>query len=310
MNVIRAVVLKLASTVAFALMGACIRFTTQTVPIGEVVFFRGAFAILPVVVVYAFRRELRSAIRMSRPREHVGRGILSAFAMYLNFTSLSLLPLADATAISFTSPLITVALAVILLKERVMAYRWIAIAVGFSGVLIMLAPHLGDRGLSAAQIAWAGSTLGAAAGLAAAFCNAATTIQTRRMTQTETTSAIVFYFSLFCALWGLATLPFGWKLPSLAEWPALVALGVLGGLGHIVLTESYRLAPASVIAPFDYIAMIWAVVLGYLAFGEVPGVLILAGAAVVVGANLFVIWRERQAYPRRGAAPGGPAGMA
>ncbi|HWL03568.1 MAG TPA: DMT family transporter [Xanthobacteraceae bacterium] len=303
MNVVRAVVLKLLSTVAFALMGACIRFATQTVPIGEVVFFRGAFAILPVVVVYAFRGELRSAVRMARPREHVGRGLLSAFAMYLNFTSLALLPLADATAISFTSPLITVVLAVVLLKEKVMAYRWVAMAVGFSGVLIMLAPHLFHGGLTASQLMLAGSGMGAAAGLGAALGNAATTIQTRRMTQTETTSAIVFYFSLFCAIWGLATLPFGWKVPTLSEWPALVALGVLGGLGHIVLTESYRLAPASVIAPFDYVAMIWAVILGYLAFSEVPGVLVLAGAAVVVGANLYVIWRERKA-----AAPRRPAG--
>ncbi len=119
-------------------------------------------------------------------------------------------------------------------------------------------------------------------------------IQTRRLTQSETTSSIVFYFSLVCAIAGALTLPFDWYTPTASELSGLVALGVLGGLAHILLTESYRYAMASAVAPFDYSSMLWAVLLGYWLFGELPETLIYVGASIVAGAGLFVIWRERQ----------------
>ncbi len=111
---------------------------------------------------------------------------------------------------------------------------------------------------------------GLAFALTGAFANAGTVIQTRRLAQSETTSSIVFYFSLFCALAGLVTWPFGWISPSGTEFLVLISIGMLGGTGHIVLTESYRHASASVVAPFDYTAMIWALILGYVMFGEAP----------------------------------------
>ena len=129
-------------------------------------------------------------------------------------------------------------------------------------------------------------------------------IQTRRLAQSETTSSIVFYFSLFCALAGLVTWPFGWVSPTGGEFAALIGIGVLGGTGHIFLTESYRYAAASVVAPFDYTAMIWALILGYMLFGETPTIMIVAGSLIIVAAGLFVIWRERQlAVARRLRAP-------
>jgi len=294
MNVYKAVALKLASTVFFTCMGACIRLLGQIYPIGEVVFFRGAFAIVPVIVIYALRNELYATFRMVRPSGHFGRGAISSGAMYLNFTSLAFLPLVDATAISFMTPLIIVGLAVVLLKENVRPYRWAAVGVGFGGVLVMLVPHLDVSHYTEQALTNAG-TVGVLCGLLGAFFNAATVIQTRRMTETETTSAIVFYFSLFCALGGLVTLPvLGWKTPDLQGFLLLAAMGMLGGFAHILLTESYRYAPASVIAPLDYTAMIWALIMGYFLFDELPGWLVLLGASIVVGANLFVIWRERQ----------------
>jgi drug/metabolite transporter (DMT)-like permease len=114
----------------------------------------------------------------------------------------------------------------------------------------------------------------------------------------------VFYFSLFCALAGLVTWPFGWVSPTGGEFAALIGIGVLGGTGHIFLTESYRYASASVVAPFDYTAMIWALILGYMLFGETPTIMIVAGSLIIVAAGLFVIWRERQlAAVRRLRAP-------
>jgi len=290
MRVFKGILLKLLSALLFAVMSALIRGFGDVIPVGQVVFFRSAFAILPVVVIYAARGELMTAVRTGRPLGHLGRGIISVFGMFLSFASLARLPLVDATAISFASPLITVALAALFLKERVRIYRWSAVGVGFLGVLVMLAPYL-DLGRTAAA---SGPAIGALFAISAAFCNAGTVIQTRRLTDSETTSAIVFYFSLFCALAGLVTLPFAWHPPTGAELASLIAIGVLGGVSHIFLTESYRFAPASALAPFDYTAMVWAFVLGYVMFDEKPTTWVFLGAFIVAAAGLFVIWRERQ----------------
>jgi drug/metabolite transporter (DMT)-like permease len=227
--------------------------------------------------------------------------------MFFNFASLARLALAEATAISFASPLVTVALAAVMLKERVRIYRWSAVIVGFLGVLVMLAPHLDAAHLGGAGLP--AQTLGAAFALAGACCNAGAVIQTRRLTDSETTSSIVLYFSLVCALGGLVTLPFGWVAPTRWELAALCAIGFLGGTAHLILTASYRLAPASVIAPFDYTAILFAFGLGYVMFGEVPTPLVMPGAAIVVAAGLFVLWRERAlGLKRTRDAEGPPSG--
>ena len=302
MNVIRAILLKLASAFLFAVMVVLVRYLGERYPVGQVVFFRSAFAVVPVVIIYAWRRELAAAVRMGRAYGHMGRGLTAVGAMFCNFSALARLPVVDATAISFVSPLFTVAMSALILKERVRIYRWSAVIVGFAGVLVMLAPYL-DVGRSSTSEAGA---IGAMFGLAGAFFAAGSTIQTRALTKSETTSSIVFYFSLICALAGLATWPLGWIVPSGPEFAALVTIGICGGLAHILLTESYRLAPASLIAPFDYTSMLWALVLGFLVFGEVPGSLVFAGAGIIAAAGLFVIWRERQLGLQRSRAAEGP----
>jgi drug/metabolite transporter (DMT)-like permease len=258
------------------------------------------------VVIYAWRRELRAALYTSRLGGQFARGTLGAAGMFLNFAALARLPLADVTAILFASPLITVALAAIFLKERVRLYRWSAVAVGLVGVMLMLLPHLS---VGAVATMTAAGAIGAVCAATAAFTNAGAVIQTRRLTNTESNSSIVFYFSIFCMLAGLATLPFGWIMPTFPQLAALVMVGVIGGVSHLILTESFRFAPASVIAPFDYVAMLWAFILGYMLFGELPDRYTIGGAAVVIGAGLFVIWRERRLglerarYKAAGAPP-------
>jgi drug/metabolite transporter (DMT)-like permease len=289
MRTLKGILLKLASALLFAVMSSLIRGFGDTIPVGQVVFFRSAFAIVPVVVIYAARRELMTAVRTGRPFGHVGRGVISVLGMFVSFAALARLPLVDATAISFAAPLITVALAALILKERVRIYRWSAVAVGFVGVVVMLAPYL-----DVAHVAASGPAIGALLALTGAFCNAGTIIQTRRLTDSETTSAIVFYFSLFCAVAGLLTLPFAWHPPTTVEFIELASIGVIGGVSHILLTESYRFAPASLLAPFDYTAMLWAFVLGYAMFGETPTPLVFLGAVIIAAAGLFVIWRERR----------------
>jgi drug/metabolite transporter (DMT)-like permease len=235
MNVRLAISIKLLSVLLFAVMSVLVRYVGERVPLGQVVFFRSAFAILPVVAIYAWRGELAGAVRTGRPLGHVARGLISVVGMFLNFAALARLPLSDATAISFASPLITVALAAVVLKERVRIYRWSAVAVGFGGVIVMVWPYLNLAALIAGSTA---TTVGAACAITAAVTNAGTVIQTRRLTDSETTSSIVFYFSLICMLAGLASLPFAWQQPNGAELTALIAIGVIGGLSHIFLTES------------------------------------------------------------------------
>lgn len=305
MHPFKAIGLKLISALLFAFMSALVRQLGDVAPVGQMVFFRSAFAILPVVLVYAVRGELATAVRTSRPLGQLGRGLLSVGGMFTNFSALTRLPLADATAISFASPLITVALAAIILKERVRIYRWSAVAIGFAGVIVMLIPHL-DIGRYAV-IGGAAAAAGSMFAVISAFCNAGTVIQTRRLTKSETTSSIVFYFSLVCAIAGALTLPFAWHSPTPRELIALIALGVLGGFAHILLTESYRYGTASLVAPFDYTSMLWAVLLGYWLFGELPDTLVYVGASIVAAAGLFVIWRERQLGLQRAREAEGPS---
>src|SRR4051794_34802859 len=311
MNVIKAITLKVMSALLFAVMSALVRFLGETYPVGQIVFFRSAFAILPVLLIYAWRNELAAAVRTVRPLGQIGRGLISICGMFCNFAALARLPIVDATAISFVSPLITVAMSALFFNERVRVYRWLAVIAGFVGILVMLGPHFD---LSAHARA-ADITLGLAFAIGGAFCNAGSVIQTRRLTETESTSSIVFYFSLICALAGLATWPFSrlvptwgleWLEPTWPELAALVTVGLCGGLAHILLTESYRWAPASVVAPFDYTAMIWAFLLGYFVFGELPTIFVFIGAAIIAAAGLFVIARERQLGLQRVRAAEGP----
>jgi drug/metabolite transporter (DMT)-like permease len=304
MNTGKGIVLKLVSAVFFAVMSALIRYLGARYPIGEVVFYRSAFAIVPILALYTLRGELAATVRTERPFGQASRGALSIVGMFCNFGALARLPLIEANAISFTSPLISVAFAALFLKERVRIYRWSAVTVGFLGVLVVLAPHFsGDE--MAVIMASTASVAGVVYALLGSITNAGTMIQTRKLTQSETTSSIVFYFSLICAIAGLVTWPFGWIAPSGFEFLMLACIGFLGGMGHILLTESYRYAAASVVAPFDYTSMVWALLLGYAMFGETPTAMIVVGSTIIAAAGLFVIWRERQlAMMRRQALAG------
>ena len=153
--------------------------------------------------------------------------------------------------------------------------------------------------------------LGVVAAIAAAAISAVALLQVRALVATDKSSTVVIWFSMTASVAGLLTLPFGWIVPSAPQLAALIALGVIGGLSHILLTESYRYAPASLVAPLDYTALLWAFILGYWLFGEVPTVTVFVGAAIVAGSGLFVIWRERQLGLERArarAASGPPTG--
>lgn len=286
------IALKIASALAFTLMSAGVKLVAERYPIGEVVFFRSAFALVPLLAWLSWRGDLINAVRTDDLKGHLLRGIISTSGMFAGFIALSYLPLSDAVAIGYASPLITVVLAALILKETVRAYRWSAVVVGFVGVIIMLLPHL--NGSIVAQGLAGGAGVGALFALFAACCSAGATIQIRRLMVRERTGAIVFYFSLLTTFMGLMTIVLGWRMPDLADAVLLVVIGILGGIGQILLTLSYRHADTSVIAPFECTTMLWAVLIGWFAFSQLPQATVVAGGLIVAAAGCFVLWRERQ----------------
>lgn len=284
------IALKVANTLAFSLMYAVIKLA-GSLPVGEVIFFRSAFALLPVVAFSAWSVGLREGISTSRPLFHILRSLAGLAGMFLNFAALARLPLADITGFSFVSPIFAVVLATFMLNERAGPYRWLAVSAGFAGVLLMLEPHGGVL-----HLLRAGFSSGAALALMGALLSAFVVIFIRQMSATENSEAIVFYFMLTCAVVSGVTCFWSWHTPSLAGAAWLILAGVLGGIGQLCMTFSYRYAAPSLLAPFDYVAMVWAVALGFFILGEVPSRMVMLGAVVVVAAGLFIIWRERRQH--------------
>jgi drug/metabolite transporter (DMT)-like permease len=286
------IALKILSALAFTLMSATVKAVSARYPVGEMIFCRSFFALIPLLVWLWWREELPSALHTRNIRGHLKRGIIGSTGMFCGFGALALLPLPDAVAIGYAAPLIVVVLAAVVLKERVRLYRWSAVAIGFTGVLIMLSPHFEAADL--ARGLEPGPTLGAVLALLGACCSAGATIEIRRLTATEMTGAIVFYFMLMTTVLGLATSLLGWNMPTAGDAGLLVLMGVLGGFGQILMTQSYRFADTSLIAPFEYTTMIWAVAVGWIFFGELPVRAIVLGSFIVIMAGLFVIWREHR----------------
>jgi drug/metabolite transporter (DMT)-like permease len=286
------IVLKLASTLVFTAMIVCVKAAAVTVPVGEVVFSRSFFGLVPVLTYLAFRGEFGQAFRTQRIGGHFLRSGVGVSSMFLWFLCLSYIPLPEALAIGYASPLITVVLAALVLGETVRVYRWSAVLVGFLGILIILAPRLSFDG-DALTTAGSRETIGAIAALASAFTAGFAMVLIRRLITTESTPSIVVYFSLIASGFALLTLPWGWVWPNAWEASLLVLAGLFGGIGQILMTESYRHADASTIATFDYSGMIWGLLVGYLLFGEQAEAIVLLGMAIVIAAGMFIIWRER-----------------
>ena len=283
--------LNVLSALAFTMMSAGLKLVSDRYPTGELVFFRSFCALIPLLIWLGWQGDLINSVRTRNLRGHVLRGIIGSTGMFAGFMALSYLPLHDAIAIGYAAPLITVALAALILKEVVRAYRWTAVLIGLVGVLIMLSPHLAT---SAKQGFGGGPALGAAFAVLGAFCSAGATIQVRRLIREEKTGAVVLYFSLLSAALGLATIVLGWNWPTAPDLALLVLIGILGGIGQILMTQSYRFADTSIIAPFEYTTMIWALVLGWFLFGDLPAPTVTLGGVIVAAAGLFVLWRERQ----------------
>ncbi len=290
-NPVTGIVLKVMSVVVFTAMAAIIKATADHVPPGEAVFFRSLFAIPLIVGWLAMKGELRDGLKTDNPFGHFWRGLTGVCAMGFGFTALGLLPFPEAVAIGYAAPLIATILAAMFLGENLRAFRLTAVAVGLCGVLIVLYPNLTVMNSTDVPPALA---VGAVVALMGATFTALAQVFVRKLVMQERTAAIVFWFSVSASGLSLITLPFGWVVPEPAEAALLVLCGLMGGLGQILLTESYRHAETAVITPFEYTSMLLALATGYFVFGEIPTRTMLAGAALIVAAGLFILYRERR----------------
>lgn len=290
MRPLRGIALKLASVLVFIVMAAMIKATAHHVPGGQAVFFRSFFAIPVIVVWLAWRRELATGFTAREPLGHVWRGFAGTMAMGLGFAGLGYLPLPEVTAIGYAAPILTVVFAAMFLGEDVRAFRIACVGLGMAGVLVVLWPRLTVLDGGGGHV----EAFGAALVLGGAVFAALAQVFVRKLVQTEKTPAIVFWFSVTASVLSLATLPFGWVWPTGKEAALLVGAGLLGGLGQILLTSSYREADASLVAPFDYASMIFALGIGWFVFAEVPTLTMLGGAALVILAGILIIWREHK----------------
>ncbi len=283
-----AIALKLAQTLFFALMYASIKLAGD-VPIGEVVFFRGFFALVPLFVWTFFTVGPIEAIKTQRPAYHVVRGVVGVAAMFTNFTALSLLPLATVTAFGFIQPIFAVMLAALFLREHVGPYRWAAVLAGFAGVMMMIVPHGGLASLLSLNL-----PKGVGYALTFSFLSAVVVVWIRQMSTTERCEAIVFYFMSACAVAGAIIMIWDHTPLTLSAGFWLVMCGLFGGTGQLLMTYSYRFGEPSLLAPFDYASMIWAMILGWFVFAEMPAPMVLAGAGVVIAAGMLIAWREHR----------------
>jgi drug/metabolite transporter (DMT)-like permease len=249
-------------------------------PMMEMVFFRNAFAFIPICL-YMARTTGFGVLRTRRPLAHATRAGIGLIGMTCGFSAVQHLPLTDASAFQFTSPLFMTALAAPILAERIGVHRWAAVLVGFVGVLIIIRPIPGHMNM-----------VGAALGLGGAVATAFAMITVRELGRTEAGAAIVFYFTVAGTLAGLASIPFGWTLPDTQTVLLLMLMGVIGGVSQLLMTEALRVAPVGVVAPFDYTQLVWAGLFGFLVWGEQPHPATLVGAVLVAASGIYIVLRE------------------
>jgi len=270
-----------AAVGVFTLMDTIAKYLSRWYPVPGIVWARYASNLIVLLVWFAACGELRR-LRTARPGIQLARGLLLASATLLYFTSLSVLPLADAAAIGFVLPLFVAALAVPMLKERLDLPRMLAIAAGFAGALIIVRPGS------------ATFTLYALLPVAMALCNALYQILTRKVAGVEHPLTSLAWGAIVGAVLLSAVLPFAWKTPDQAlHWVLLGVIGVLASVGHYLLIRAYDYAPATLLAPFTYSGLIWAMLLGLAVFGNFPDGWSLAGMAVIVASGLFLASRQR-----------------
>ncbi|GHA14124.1 transporter RarD family, DMT superfamily protein [Devosia pacifica] len=299
-----ALVLVTCAIIMMTAMNSAVHEAAEIAPVGQIVFWRSFVAIFPVLIYMAVRGELPGALRTRYPHKHVIRGALGCLIMFLNFTALSYLAVGVATALSYLAPILSIAAAMVFLRERPGVAVFAGVLLGFGGIIVMLFPTL--LGAEVRE----GAIIGVLCGVGMAATSALSRVQVKDLTKTDPASSIALSFAIASSLGGLATLIFGWVELDLYAWTLLVGAGVLGGIGHIMFSEGLARAPVSVIAPYEYTGILWAFVFDIVLLGTALDAFSVVGAMLIVGAAALVAFgqsrglrRAREALPENAIEP-------
>ncbi len=279
---LKALLIRIGAIAALATMGALIKYTAdQGVHLLEILFWRQALS-LPILLgwIWLATRSFQ-VLATNRPGAHVKRAVVGLLGMFGNFGGVVLLPLAEATTMAFTTPIWAVILSMIFLKDEVGIWRWSAVALGFAGVLIIAQPGSGTIPLFGATVALSG-----------AFIVAVVSLQLADLGKTESPQTIVFYFALITAPICVLGLPFVSTALTSQTMLLLLAIGVIGTIGQLLLTASLRYGNVASVIVMDYSSLFWATLYGWFIFGALPGAWTWVGAPLVVAAGLLITWRE------------------
>ena len=266
------------SVCAFSLMDIIVKWS-EAYPLGQVLFFRGFFGVILYFIIMP-KENIKNFYYTKRPGLHFLRCLSGLIALIAIFIALRSLPLATVVSISFAAPIFTTIFSIFLLSEKVGVFRWLAVIIGFVGILIITEP-----GFSSFNIYFIYPII---------FCLGLSyvAIAIRQLSTTEPVWLISLYFSITITLASLFTLPYGWVMPNFSDLTLLILIGVFGGLANLWLGQSYKLAEVSLVSPLKYLALIFAIGFGYFIWGEVPSLKTLFGAALVIISSIIIFRRE------------------
>jgi drug/metabolite transporter (DMT)-like permease len=266
------------SVCTFSIMDLLVKWSSDY-PTGEVLFFRGFFGLLPTYFLIP-KNKLRTFYTTKRSKEHLFRCLMGLMALIAIVVALRELPLAVVVSLSYAAPLFITVLSIFLLSEKIGIFRWLAVLIGFIGVIIIAEP--GFKGMNYLYF------------LPLIFCigMALVTIAIRKLSTTEPIWLISIFFTITISIAGLATIPMGWKMPNFQDFILLALIGVTGGSANLFLTQSYKLSEVSLVAPLKYLALVFAIFFGYFIWNEIPTIKTLIGASLVVLASLIIFRRE------------------
>lgn len=292
----RGALLMLGATALFTIMSAMIKGLSANIHFIETMFFRSAFA-LPVMFVIAARGRDWGLLRTKRFPGHVVRAFTGTMAQGCSFYALTVLPLAEQTALTYTTPLFVTLLSIPFLGEKVGVHRWSAVLLGFFGIMVIA---LGKGAFQGGGMPDTVVAVGMGVAVLQGVFSAMTTLLVRSLSATESSATIVVWQSLLMTLFTLVALPFVWATPSFSELVLLVLVGLVGGVAQVMLTEAYASAQVSALGPYSYTSILWSVAIGWVVFADAPGWSTIAGAALIVASGLYILHRElKRAAQRR-----------
>lgn len=286
-RILYGVALRLGAVAAFSVMNVLIKLAEgRGAHLAELLFFRQAFS-LPVVLAWIMWGAGIASIRTSRIWAHLSRAALGLVSMGFVFSTILFLPLAEATTLQFTLPIFATVLGALILREPTGWHRWGAVAAGFAGVIIVTQPGSGHMAM-----------IGVFTGLMGALLSASVSILLRQIGRTESASTTVFWFSALSvpptAIGLMVYWALYWTPHPVETWLLMIAVGLTGGIAQLFMTASLSAAPVSIVVPMDYTGLVWAALYGWAIFGAVPSWSTWAGAPIIIGSGLYIVWREHR----------------